>query len=906
MAILNTYKKMIGKIPSRLGRILAHLFSLTVLMFFALAVLVQSVCLWLNSNKGSAWLNEQLSGIQATSPNRITLGNFHYAWPMSVGISSLDLTDKETGKKILELEEAKLSASLLSVMMREAAIALNVDKIAIYEQPDQTGKSPPQYSESGWRPIDIKELPVSKIYLDVSVDHLQIAPAIIPNGLDMSLSFTSSVDISENGIESKGRIELGNIISDNAAFLPNHLEYQASADLKDGKVNLTSLTLNAQSYSLEAKGKYNLADGNFSLATNVKMPKPEEYVSSAFSKPIELGLLFSGNQEKAFGEIKITSEVLGREMLLSSPLNFDERKLALADIKGHLAENILTGSIELDTEMGELTRGYITLDAASLDMVKEVVPDLDISGSGKITAQIAPDLNLNGIFKNITYMGETFSEVSFTAIEKENVPKIDFKILTGRQKKFRLTGQVFLPDTKNLHMTFKDIRATTGAGALTLNGTITKPEMSLELSAKSFDFTQVPFVGLTDAPLILTQATGQITGSLARPELVFVGDWQLTKGRKNATTLNTQVSYRNEHANLELRGKGKGINSLTGKVDLPLVLSLFPYKMDMGTMSGSLEGDFALGPLLRHAPMNAFKVDGQTRAHLEFNGPEDNKFFVSGNIKPEEIRIDLPSRFETSIPKLNIVEAKATEEGMSSGMSVQLDILFDAPNRIFVRGWGLDTELGGKLNITGDAASPNIDGTLSSIRGRYEEFGKIFSLDRAVLRFDGQVPLSPYFDIVTSTDAGDVTAQILIGGNAEKPEIKLASTPALPEDEVLSRILFGTSAGQISPFQAVQLAQALKKFSSGSSGSDLFNPLGTLRNITGLDDITVDGVGTEGATISAGKYITDKVYVDVKSGTAENSGSASVKIKPTPEVSVESSANQNGSAGGSVFWEWDY
>ncbi len=906
MAVLKTYKKMIGKIPSRVGRILAHLFSLAVLMFFVLAIFVQSFCLWLNSDKGSVWINDQLSGIQAQSPYRITLGNFHYAWPMALGVSSLVLTDKETGRKIAELDEAKLSASLLSVMVSEAAVALDVEKIAVYELPSQAKETSSQDSDSSREPLDLTEFPVSKLNLDVSVDHLQIAPNLIPNGLDMSLSFASVVEMSENGIETKGLMELGNIISDRAEFLPTRLEYQASANPKDGQITITALTLDALSYHLAANGDYNLADGNFSLTTNIKMPKPEDYASPAFSKPIEMMLSFTGNQEKASGEVNITSEVQGRSLSLSSPLNLDNKKLALADIKGNLAENKLTGNIEMDTDRGELTKGFITLDVASLGVVKEFAPDIEMSGSGKITAQIAPDLNLNGMFQNITYMGEAFAEASFTAVEKENVPQIDFKIISASQKKFKLTGKVFVPDTDNLHVTLKDIRATTGAGYLTLGGEVTEPEMALELSAKSFDLTQVPFVGLTESPLFLTKADGRITGSFIHPELAFNGDWQLTKGRKNAATLNTQISYRNEHANLDLTGAGKGINSLTGKIDMPLVLSLSPYKMEMGNMTGSLDGDFALGPLLRHVPMNAFKVDGQTRTHLEFSGPQDNKFSVSGNIKPEEIRIDLPSRFETSIPKLNVVEARATDSGETSPMSVQLDILFDAPNRIFVRGWGLDTELGGKLNITGEASSPNIDGTLSSIRGRYEEFGKTFSLDRAVLRFDGQVPPSPYFDIVTSTDAGDVTAQILIGGNAEKPEIKLASTPALPEDEVLSRILFGTSAGQISPFQAVQLAQALKKFSSGSSGSDFFNPLGTLRNITGLDDITVDGVGTEGATVGAGKYITDKVYVDVKSGTAENSGSASVKIKLTPEVSVESSANQNGSAGGSVFWEWDY
>ncbi|MDY0029169.1 MAG: translocation/assembly module TamB domain-containing protein [Pseudobdellovibrionaceae bacterium] len=906
MAALKTYKKMIGKIPSRIGRVLAHLFSLAVLLFFVLAVFIQSFCLWLNSDKGSIWLNEQLSYVQKDSSYNVILGNFHYAWPLAIGISRLEVTDKQTGQKLAELQEARLSASLLSAMVSEAEVSLDIEKIAVYALPAQAQGKEKLGDQGAWDAIELTGSPVSKIYLGITVNHLQIAQPIVPEGFETSLSFVTSVDIIANTIRANGVLALENTVSDAAGFIPSRLEYRASANLEDGQMTFPSLKLEALGYNVDAAGGYNLADKNFFLTTNIRMLKPGDYVSPAFSKPIEMGMSFSGSQKKASGDINITSEVQGKALSLSAPLELDTGKLILADIKGSLAENKLSGNIELDTERGELTNGYITLDVASLGVMKEFVPDLDISGSGKITAQLAPDMNLNGIFKNITYMGDAFSEASFTAVKKENVPQIDFRILSSTPQNFKLTGRVLVPDTKNLHVSLRDIRATTGAGYLTINGDVTEPEISLDLSAKSFDITQAPFVGLSESPLSLMRATGRIAGSFSRPELDFDGNWQLAKGHKNAATLTTKISFRNEHANLDVTGSGKGINSLIGKIDLPLQLSLSPYKIKIGKMNGSLDGDFTLGPLLRHIPMNSFKVDGQSRMHLEFSGPEDNKFNVSGVIDPEEIKIDLPSRFETSIPRLNIVEAGKKGEGLPSSLSVQLDILFDAPNRIFVRGWGLDTEFGGKLGISGDAASPDIDGTLSSIRGRYEEFGKKFSLDRAILRFDGKAPPSPYFDIVTSTEAGDVTAQILIGGNAEKPEIKLASTPVLPEDEVLSRILFGTSSGQISPFQAVQLAQALKKFSSGSSGTDFFNPLVALRNITGLDDITVDGVGTEGATIGAGKYITDKVYVDVKSGTAENSGSASVKIKLTPEVSVESSANQSGSAGGSVFWEWDY
>ncbi len=281
-------------------------------------------------------------------------------------------------------------------------------------------------------------------------------------------------------------------------------------------------------------------------------------------------------------------------------------------------------------------------------------------------------------------------------------------------------------------------------------------------------------------------------------------------------------------------------------------------------------------------------------------------YFLTGQITPEEIQINIPERFNETIPTLNVVtREKDKKQGPNMMEKLNLDITFDAAQQIFVRGWGLDAELGGNLAITGTAAAPDIQGKLETIRGRYEELGKRFEIDYAILRFQGAVPPSPYLDVKTSTELeDDITGHILIGGRATDPELTFSSTPELPEDEVLSRILFGEDPSNISPYQAVQLAQTLRRFSGkGGGGIDL---LGTVRDLTGLDDIRVEGVGTEEATVGAGKYISDDVYLELETGAGENTGAASVQIELTPSVTVESKTGQNGDADVGVFWEWDY
>jgi translocation and assembly module TamB len=108
----------------------------------------------------------------------------------------------------------------------------------------------------------------------------------------------------------------------------------------------------------------------------------------------------------------------------------------------------------------------------------------------------------------------------------------------------------------------------------------------------------------------------------------------------------------------------------------------------------------------------------------------------------------------------------------------------------------------------------------------------------------------------------------------------------------------------ISPFQAIQLEQSLRRF-SGKGGGGL-DPLGALRSATGLDDLSVESTADEGTTVGAGKYITDKVYIGVQHGQSEASGAASIKVDITPNIAVDSRVGQDSQGGAGVSWHWDY
>lgn len=96
-------RTLIDKIPSRTGRIFAALCSLLLLVFIGLALVIQSVSWWLNSTGGSAWLNKQISVALRDTPYQVSSGDFRFAWPMALGVSRLEVQDKETGATYIRI-----------------------------------------------------------------------------------------------------------------------------------------------------------------------------------------------------------------------------------------------------------------------------------------------------------------------------------------------------------------------------------------------------------------------------------------------------------------------------------------------------------------------------------------------------------------------------------------------------------------------------------------------------------------------------------------------------------------------------------------------------------------------------------------------------------------------------------
>ncbi|MEO3432211.1 translocation/assembly module TamB domain-containing protein [Inquilinus sp. CAU 1745] len=311
-------------------------------------------------------------------------------------------------------------------------------------------------------------------------------------------------------------------------------------------------------------------------------------------------------------------------------------------------------------------------------------------------------------------------------------------------------------------------------------------------------------------------------------------------------------------------------------------------------------------------------VNAVTDADLHLSGELLTEALLEGTITIDRAEIRIPDTMPPSVAVIEVTEVNAPPEiqerldrqaerqaraSEGSAVSITLDLVVSAPNQIYVRGRGLDAEMGGDLTIEGTSAAPRVTGAFTLRRGVFDLLGNRFDFERGSVTLTGANRIDPMLDFLAVAPLEDITAQIAITGRASDPQIDVSSIPELPDDEVLSRILFGKATGELNALEAVRLAQSVATLTGVGAGGDV---LGDLRDSLGVDRLSVEaGSGDAGPSLSVGEYIADDVLVGIEQGLDGSGSRVTVEIEVTPNISVNSGVGADSSSIG-VEFQWDY
>jgi len=403
--------------------------------------------------------------------------------------------------------------------------------------------------------------------------------------------------------------------------------------------------------------------------------------------------------------------------------------------------------------------------------------------------------------------------------------------------------------------------------------------------------------GQTLAGRVATQ--GVLSGSLNNPKIV--GQASLTNGRFQdigsgllLQNFNLSADFGVDAINVR---QASGVDGHGGAVS--------------GVGAISLQRDGGSTFALKLSKFRLFDNDlgrASVSGAVTVNRAADGHAKLTGALKVDRADIVATTPTPTGVVALDVVEinrpAAEGEESVaprpSTAPPVALDVTIKAPRGVFVKGKGLNVELSLTSHVGGTVNAPDLTGVANLVLGSYDFAGKRFDFDqRGSIRL-GSTPEAIRLDLSATLQEPTLTAVVRVNGTAAKPEIKLSSTPVLPEDEVLSEVLFGSSSAQLGPSQAAELASALASLAGGGG----FDVLGRLRQFAGLDRLAL-GAGVTGTGVAGGKYISDNVYVELIGGGREGPA-ASVEWRVRKNFSIVSEVGAQGDAQLSVQFRKNY
>ena len=260
---------------------------------------------------------------------------------------------------------------------------------------------------------------------------------------------------------------------------------------------------------------------------------------------------------------------------------------------------------------------------------------------------------------------------------------------------------------------------------------------------------------------------------------------------------------------------------------------------------------------------------------------------------------------EVNVPP-HLRKSRREKKEVSTGdYDVSLDVKIEAPKYIFVEAQGLTTEWATKLHVTGAVNEPVVNGYLKLLQGKYDIFNARLNLTTGNITFNGGDPANPDLDIKGNIKGREVTANIIVGGTVQSPNVAMTSNPALPQDEILAKVLFNKSVEELSPLEMIKVAQFIGVMTGAiQAGPD---PLTKLRKKIGIDMLSVNRDDASGDTsLSIGKQISDGIYISVDQGINTEGSAVKVEVDVTPSIQVETRLGNDDANSVGVNWKKDY
>ncbi len=302
-------------------------------------------------------------------------------------------------------------------------------------------------------------------------------------------------------------------------------------------------------------------------------------------------------------------------------------------------------------------------------------------------------------------------------------------------------------------------------------------------------------------------------------------------------------------------------------------------KVDLGVSSNA--DDILLGVTLRETQVTVLSFTSDTPKDIPKNA---HIVFV------EE---------EKSKPK--------TETSATKGPNLGIHV--DITDPIVILGNQVDMSWGGVLDVAQEEEGTAVTGGLENKRGWFEFLGNSFEVEQALLSFPDGTQNEPYINLTAGADTPEARVYLNVKGPASRPDLAFSSEPAMPQYQIFTLLVTGTTETNEDSDDQVQ-----GKAANLGAGLIAFQYPELQRQMSdrlGIDRVSLTfGETTEEPILTVGKRLTRRIMVESSyhHNAPEDVNRAELKVDLmlTPQWDLETFYGDASVGGMDVFWHTSF
>lgn len=202
-----------------------------------------------------------------------------------------------------------------------------------------------------------------------------------------------------------------------------------------------------------------------------------------------------------------------------------------------------------------------------------------------------------------------------------------------------------------------------------------------------------------------------------------------------------------------------------------------------------------------------------------------------------------------------------------------LDLTVDIPGGFLITGYGLDTELAGRIQVSRGwdpqgLPAPVLRGRVRVVDGTLHALNHVFEVERGELDLEGRIPPNPSLNLVLVTEVDGTVIRIKVTGTALEPKVDLESEPEMVQADIMAFLLFGRPLNDLDNDQRGNLREqptAAQQLRQNLQGLVLvFGTAGLQNRVSekvGVDQLQLGSDTAGGSALVLGKFLNPRLLL---------------------------------------------